>query len=347
MSRQSERLYARPLPFADARPGAWRLAGGPMRFREVEVLRRGARPEVLPVDAALALDPGLAQAISRAGAPRPPLAGLALGWPVVMGVLNVTPDSFSDNGRHAGVAAAVAHGMAMAGAGAGVIDIGGESTRPGALPVPEAEEIDRVLPVIAGLAAAGCPVPISIDTRNAAVAQAALAAGATMFNDVSALTHDPLSLGVARGAPVTCLMHALGDPQTMQQNPHYDDVLLDIYDWLEARVQAAEAAGIARARLIVDPGIGFGKTLAHNLALLRGLSLFHGLGCALLLGVSRKRFIGTLSGEAAADRRAPGSIAAGLAGLDQGAHLLRVHDVAETAQAVAIWRALRDWGAGT
>jgi len=344
MPPSSYRLYARPVPCADARPGAWRLAGGPLWFREVEVLRRGAPPEVLPVDAALALSPSLARAVSRAGAPRHPVAGLDLSHPVIMGVLNVTPDSFSDGGRHSAARDAVEHGLEMAAAGAAIIDIGGESTRPGALPVAESEELARVLPVIEGLKSAGCPVPLSIDTRNAGVARAALAAGAMLFNDVSALTHDPASLGVAREAPAVCLMHALGDPQTMQQDPRYDDVLLDVYDWLDARVEAAEQAGIARARMLVDPGIGFGKTLEHNLALLRRLSLFHGLGCGLLLGVSRKRFIGTLSGEPEAARRAPGSIAAGLSGLDHGAHVIRVHDVAETAQAVAVWRALREGG---
>ncbi|MBK0400028.1 dihydropteroate synthase [Limibaculum sp. M0105] len=346
MSGASDRLYARPVPCFEARPGAWRLAGSRVFFREIEVLRRNASPEILPVDAAVAISPVLAEAVGRAGASRPDLAGVSLAKPAIMGVLNVTPDSFSDGGVHEGVAAAIGHGMAMAEAGAGIIDIGGESTRPGAQPVPEAQELDRVLPVIEGLRRAGCPAPISIDTRNAAVAHAALSAGATLFNDISALTHDPASLEVARAAPALCLMHALGDPQTMQRDPRYDDVLLDIYDWLEARVLAAEAAGIPRARIAVDPGIGFGKTLEHNLALLRRLSLFHGLGCAVLLGVSRKRFIGTLSGEGDAARRAPGSIAAGLAGLDQGAHLIRVHDVPETVQAVAVWNALREEGAG-
>jgi dihydropteroate synthase len=229
----------------------------------------------------------------------------------------------------------------MAEAGADILDIGGESTRPGADPVPEAEEIDRVVPVIAALRAGGLATPISIDTRNAAVARAAFEAGADLLNDVSALAHDPASLGLAAasGRPV-CLMHAQGNPKTMQAAPAYDDVLLDVFDHLEARVAAAVAAGIPRGRILVDPGIGFGKTLAHNLALVRGLSLLHGLGCAILFGASRKRFIGTIGGAEAPADRVPGSIAVALEALRQGAQVLRVHDVSATRQAVALWTAL-------
>jgi dihydropteroate synthase len=255
-------------------------------------------------------------------------------------VINVTPDSFSDGGVLGDSAAAIAHGLALAAAGADILDIGGESTRPGAEPVPLQRELDRVMPVIEGLKIAGCALPVSIDTRKAAVAEAALAAGAVLFNDVSALIHDRRSIEIARRAPAVCLMHAQGDPRTMQDNPRYGNVLLDVYDFLELRVAAAEAAGIPRARIIVDPGIGFGKTIDHNLALLRRMSLFHGLGCAILLGVSRKRFIGTLSGVAEARQRAHGSIAAGLAGLAQGVQILRVHDVDETRQAVQVWQAI-------
>jgi len=206
--------------------------------------------------------------------------------------------------------------------------------------VPLQQELDRVMPVIEGLKAAGCAVPISIDTRKAAVADAALAAGAVLFNDVSALIHDRRSIDIARRSPAICMMHAQGDPRTMQDNPRYADVLLDVYDFLEVRIAAAESAGIPPGRIVIDPGIGFGKTIDHNLALLRRLSLFHGLGCALLLGVSRKRFIGTLSGVALARERVQGSIAAGLAGLSQGVQILRVHDVAETRQALQVWQAI-------
>jgi dihydropteroate synthase len=227
----------------------------------------------------------------------------------------------------------------MIAAGAAIIDIGGESTRPGAAPVPEADEIARISPVIAALTGM---VPISVDTRKAAVAAAALDAGADLVNDVSGFLHDPdlAALCAGRGVPV-CVMHSKGDPQVMQDDPRYGDVLLEVYDFLAERVAALIAAGIPQGRIVVDPGIGFGKTKAHNLALLQGLSLFHGLGCAILLGASRKRFIGTIGGAERAEDRAPGSIAVGLAGLAQGVQILRVHDVAETAQALHLWQAVR------
>jgi dihydropteroate synthase len=338
--------YFRPIPCARTLPGARRLAGGLVGFREVEVLARGRPPEILPADAVLALWEDGAAAIERASAPRTTALGLTLERPRVMGVLNVTPDSFSDGGLYGTAERAIAHGLELVGAGADLLDIGGESTRPGADPAGLEDECARVLPVVEGLVAAGCPVPISVDTRRAAVMRAALAAGARMVNDVSALRHDPEAAGAAAGADAVCLMHAQGDPKTMQDDPVYDDVLLDVYDALSERVAAAEACGIARARIVADPGIGFGKTLVHNLALIRRLSLLHGLGCALLLGASRKGFIGRLSGQApaqaAAERRAAGSIAAGLAGLAQGVHVLRVHDVAETVQAVRVWQALEE-----
>ena len=327
--------YYRPIAMTDiARPPhALTLAGGWCWFSQVEVLQRGGPSRLAPVsevpDAVL----------SRLTAPRAPLAGLAMDRPQIMGILNVTPDSFSDGGRFLDPAAALAQAQAMVAEGAALLDIGGESTRPGAAEVPVADEIARTEPVIAALRGAG--VPLSIDTRKAAVAQAALAAGAGIVNDVSALTFDPGLAGVVAAAEVPLvLMHARGTPATMQNDPVYDDVLLDVYDWLEGRIAAAEAAGIARGRIVVDPGIGFGKTAAHNLALIRGLALFHGLGCPVLLGASRKRFIGTISGEDRADRRVAGSLAVALAGAAQGAQLLRVHDVAETRAALALWRAI-------
>jgi dihydropteroate synthase len=229
--------------------------------------------------------------------------------------------------------------------GADILDVGGESTRPGADPVPVDEEIARVVPVIAALRAEGVPAPISIDTRKAAVARAAFEAGGDLFNDVSALTFDPeaLELAAASGRPV-CLMHVQGDPKTMQDAPHYDDVLLDVCDFLEARVVAAEAAGIHRSRILVDPGIGFGKTPAHNVALIRGLAALQGLGCAVLFGASRKRFIGALGNAPEPADRVPGSLAVALEALRQGAQVVRVHDVRETRQAIALWRALNGSG---
>lgn len=225
--------------------------------------------------------------------------------------------------------------------GADVLDIGGESTRPGAAEVAVTEEVARTAPVIAALREGGIATPISVDTRKAAVARAALAAGAGIVNDVAAMGFDPEMAPVVAGAgaPVI-LMHSIKTPATMQDDPRYEDVLLDVYDFLKARIAAAEVAGIARGRIMVDPGIGFGKTAAHNLALLRRLSLFHDLGVPLLLGVSRKRFIGTIGGEDRAERRMPGSVAVALAGVAQGAQVLRVHDVAETRQALRLWLAV-------
>ncbi|MEM7499763.1 MAG: dihydropteroate synthase [Pseudomonadota bacterium] len=346
MNTNASRAYTRAIPCSLELPGAWRLAGTALGVREVAVLARGKAPEVLPLEAAATL-PGLESAIGRIVSARPPLPALdamAMRRPAIMGIVNVTPDSFSDGGLYAQAGAAVAHGLALATTGADILDIGGESTRPGATPVPPDAEQARVLPVIEGLRAAGCDLPLSIDTRHAATARAALAAGATLLNDVSAMLHDPAMPAVAAKAPALCLMHAQGDPQTMQRSPHYGDVLLDVYDFLEARLEAAEDLGIPRDRVLIDPGIGFGKTVAHNLALLRGLSLFHSLGAPILLGVSRKRFIGTIGGAETAAARAPGSLGAGLFALGQGVHVLRVHDVSETVQAVRLWHALADPG---
>jgi dihydropteroate synthase len=265
-----------------------------------------------------------------------------LDQPQATGIVNVTPDSFSDFGAHADPDAAIDAGHAMAAAGAAIVDVGGESTRPGAAPVWEGDELKRVLPVVERLAASGTAV--SIDTRKAAVMEAALAAGAGLVNDVSGLTWDDRSADiVARAGCPVVLVHHQGTPETMQKAPHYDrPVLFEVYDWLEKRIAAAVAAGIDRSRIVVDPGIGFGKTVQHNLRLLNGLALLHGLGCPLMLGASRKRMIGALSGEAPADRRLPGSLALALKGAEQGVQLVRVHDVAETVQALRVWRGLRD-----
>ena len=327
-------VYWRPLLSSgpEIAPDAHILAGGWTHFSHVERLERGQSPQVLSAHDAPA------DVLERLCAPRDPICGLAWERPHLMGILNVTPDSFSDGGRFDGAAAAASSARAMAD-DVSMIDIGGESTRPGATPVSVDEEISRTVPVLEALTE--LDVAKSIDTRNAVTARAALAAGAGLVNDVSAMTHDPgMAAAVAEsGAPV-CLMHAQGDPQTMQDAPRYEDVVLDVYDQLAARVQAAAAAGIPRARILVDPGIGFGKTLAHNLALLQRLSLFHGLGCAVLLGASRKRFIGTIGQAPEAQDRAPGSIAVALHGVTQGVQLLRVHDTAATAQALRLACAL-------
>lgn len=274
---------------------------------------------------------------------RPAVDGVTLDRPRIMGIVNTTPDSFSDGGRFDTLETAVAQGHALIRAGADILDIGGESTRPGATEVAIDEEIRRTAPVIARLRDENVSAPISIDTRKAAVAQAALDAGATIVNDVSALTFDPnMAPTVARAGAWLCLMHAQGAPQTMQIAPHYADVTVDVCDFLQDRLNAAQAAGINAGRLIIDPGIGFGKTTAHNLTLLRNLSVLHTFGCPILLGVSRKRFIGQIGRADAAQDRMPGSVAVALFGAGQGAQILRVHDVAETRQALYLWEALCD-----
>jgi dihydropteroate synthase len=268
-------------------------------------------------------------------------AGLALSKPRIMGIVNVTPDSFSDGGEAFRVSDALERGRAMLVAGADILDIGGESTRPGAEPVSIGEELERVLPVIEGLVAAGALV--SIDSRRATVMRAAIAAGARIVNDVTALTGDAEALEtVAATDADVVLMHMQGEPQTMQANPTYEDAPADIRDYLAARIDACEAAGIGRVRIAVDPGIGFGKTLDHNLQILSRLDELHALGCAVVLGASRKTFIGRLSGVEDAARRAPGSIAAALAARARGAQIFRVHDVAETRQALDVWEAIAD-----
>lgn len=295
-------------------------------FTHVEILSRAEPAQVVPVSQVT--EEERARFTAAADAPK------------LMGILNTTPDSFSDGGAFDTLEAASTRGQALVAAGADILDIGGESTRPGASLVPQDVEIERTAPVIAGLRAAGVTAPISIDTRKAAVAAAALDAGASIVNDVSGFTFDTdlAPVCAARSVPV-CVMHAQGEPQTMQQNPTYDDVLLDVYDALAARIDMLVSLGISRDRITVDPGIGFGKTLEHNLAILRRISLFHGLGVPILLGASRKRFIGTLGNVPEAQDRAPGSVAVALAAIAQGVQIIRAHDVAEHAQAIALWRA--------
>lgn len=330
-------IYYRPIAQTDvARPpfAPW-LAGGWCWFDRLERLERGKPPQIVAVDEVPESH------LRRLCEPRADIACLAMDRPRLMGILNVTPDSFSDGGRFHAADAALAHARGMAAAGADLLDIGGESTRPGAAEVSVGDEVARTEPVIRALAQGGLTTPISIDTRKAEVAQAALNAGAELVNDVAALSYDPqLAEVTARAGVPLCLMHAQGDPATMQDDPRYDDVLLDVYDYLEGRIAVAEAAGIGRDRIIVDPGIGFGKTVAHNLALIRGLSLFHGLGCAILLGASRKRFIGTIGRADKADDRIPGTLAVTLAGIAQGVQLHRVHDMAEAKQALRLWQAV-------
>jgi len=349
--------YLRPTQFVDTPVGrdgeVARLGGGLGWFAAYEMIAvadgRRVAVETWPVAEFAERagdDSALLALAARISAARVPLTlgerVLRFDQPQVMGILNVTPDSFSDGGAHLDdPAGAAGVGVDMAVAGAAIVDVGGESTRPGAQPVWEGDEIARVVPVIERLARSG--TPISIDTRKAAVMEAALAAGAHLVNDVAALLYDDRALEVVvRAQCPVVLMHAGDSKQGAGGGRAYQDPLIEIYDWLERRVDEVVAAGVERARVLIDPGIGFGKKLNDNLALLNGLALFHGIGCPILLGASRKRLIGALSHEAPAEARLGGSLALALKGADQGAQLLRVHDVFETAQALRIWRGMRD-----
>ena len=346
----SDNVYLRPAAFLWGRAAqeaigsghalaiAGGLAGCPL-FEIIEGTPQNAKRSFAHAhDLAASSDPAIGKSLSLISTPRAPVAGLSLDRPHVMGIVNVTPDSFSDGGDFGTAEKVAAHIACIVEEGADLIDIGGESTRPGAAPIDDAEELRRVLPAIR--AAKPFNRPVSVDTRKSAVMKAVVEAGAAIINDVSALTYNSDAEAVIAEADVpVVLMHTQGDPRTMQETPAYDDVLLEVYDYLEARIEAAIKAGIAREKLIADPGIGFGKTLEHNLALLSGLGLFHGLGVPLLLGVSRKRSIGALTGENEPKKRVAGSIGMALAGVAQGVQIVRVHDVRETAHALTCWHA--------
>jgi dihydropteroate synthase len=274
-------------------------------------------------------------------APRASFAGLSMDSLRIMGIVNVTPDSFSDGGLYGTSETGTSRGLALAAEGAHILDVGGESTRPGSDTVPVEEELARVIPAVKRLSDTGHVV--SIDTRKAVVMREAVRAGAAIVNDVSGLQYDPESLHrVAELKVPVVLMHAQGDPRTMQLNPHYDDVALDVYDHLEQRVMACVQAGIPRSHIAIDPGIGFGKTFQHNLELLRQITLFHGLGVAVLVGLSRKGFVGALTGEKNAGSRVHGSVGGAVEAALNGVHILRVHDVKATAEALAVALAARD-----
>ncbi len=289
----------------------------------------------------------LKTAMAHFTAPRSAIANLPLDRPRIMGIVNVTPDSFSDGGSFKTPKDAVAHALRLEGEGAELLDIGGESTRPGADPITVDEELRRVMPVLEGLAGK-TRARLSVDTRRAEVMRRAASAGAHILNDVSALMYDAQSLRVAAETKLPIvLMHTQGDPATMQKDPQYADALLDVFDHLEARIDACVRAGVQRERLILDPGIGFGKTVVHNLEIMGGLSLLHGLGVTVMLGASRKSFIGALTGAIDPKERVMGSVAAALSGAMQGAQILRVHDVAATRQALTIWQATTIGAAAT
>lgn len=345
------RAYLRPIQFVDTPIGrdgeVARLAGGMNWFAAYELIAVRDGKRVLQTSVPVAeLPEELRVLADRISAPR---AALALGervlrmdQPQVMGILNVTPDSFSDGEKFYGdPEGAAGAGVAMCSDGAALIDVGGESTRPGADPLWEGDEIGRVVPAVERLARSGAAV--SIDTRKAPVMEAALKAGAHLVNDVAALLWDPRALEVVGKAdcPVV-LMHSPEPARGPHGGSGYGDVLIEAYDWLEARVDAVAAAGVDRSKILIDPGIGFGKSLADNLALLNGLALFHGIGCGIVLGASRKRMIGALSNEAPVEARLGGSVALALKGAELGAQIVRVHDVQESVQALRVWRGLRD-----
>ncbi|MCF6196622.1 MAG: dihydropteroate synthase [Emcibacter sp.] len=343
-----DKIYIQPLGFlrgcvaleAVAAGKAHLLAGGPLAFGMVRIFNRiGSRQDMVPVCELETYRAGLpaheqaylSQVVENICRARPVLKNIGSDGPYLQGIVNVTPDSFSDGGQYDSVTKAVAHAHRLIREGADLIDIGGESTRPGAKKVTIREELSRVIPVIEGLS--DTTVPISIDTRNTEVMRQAIKAGASIINDVSALNHDAEALDYVAGldCPVI-LMHAQNTPENMQDDPRYDHVVPDVYDYLEQRLEICHNAGIDRERVIIDPGIGFGKTTAHNIALIDNLSLFHGLGVPILLGVSRKRFIGHITGAEQASERLAGSLAFGQMGYDQGVQILRVHDVLESRQ---------------
>jgi dihydropteroate synthase len=345
----SAKLYLKPLGLMQASvapAGALPLAGGPLAFTALEVAVRtpdkvqratASIKDVLDCAAAENRLDEVNHLLAQITSARDNIAGLDFSEPRVMGILNVTPDSFHDGGLDNDAAAAIARGRALFEAGAHIVDVGGESTRPGAAPVPEQEERARVLPVVEGLADAAV---ISIDSRRAGVLSQCLRQGAGLANDVHALTGDGCLDAVAQAQVPVILMHGPADPTVMQSDTDYADVSLETWDWLAGRIKACEAAGIARKYILVDPGIGFSKTAEQSARVLGDIALYHSLGCAVVLGASRKSFIaGVSAGEASEDRLA-GSITAVNYALSQGVQVLRVHDVAQTVQAIAVWRSL-------
>lgn len=353
-------LYLRPTGFIESpqqHDGAnARLAGGMLWFTQIEVIDKTGDATTRALIAVREWE-AFAAALSadkqarcnllygRMTGPRTALQmgerTIRLDQPQVMGIINMTPDSFSDGGKNADIEAAASAAIAMSSAGAAIIDIGGESTRPGAPLVWEGDEISRVQPLIQRLALAGTAV--SIDTRKAAVMEAAVSAGSRMINDVSALLFDERAVEVAKVLDVpVVLMHAPSQSSDPHKGGDYADVVTDVFDWLEDRVEAVAAAGISREKILVDPGIGFGKSLSDNLAIINNLSIYHAIGCPILFGASRKRMIGALSNEASVEARLGGSVFLAMKAVEQGAHILRVHDVTETVQAVQVWRGLRD-----
>jgi dihydropteroate synthase len=351
-------LYLRPLDIApDHPPGAHAraLAGGALRFASLDVswrmkaepanLSRWRGPWAAVLDWAETAGEPIKRRVwallSRLETPRAVIAGLDMAQSHLVGIVNMTPDSFSDGGQFRGSDDAIAHGMRLAAEGAGMIDVGGESTRPDSAGISLEEERARALPVVTALVKAG--LGVSIDTRKAAIMSEALDAGARLVNDTSALSADPASraLVAARGVPAI-LMHTRGTPADMRRQARYDSTAHDVYDELERRIAECEAAGIPRARLIVDPGIGFAKDGPHNAHVLANLAMLHALGCPIMLGVSRKRMVRAVEASGPPAGRVPASLGVAWSALDKGVQVLRVHDVAAHAQMMAAWRAVAD-----
>ncbi|MCY4207290.1 MAG: dihydropteroate synthase [Roseovarius sp.] len=327
--------YFRPIPNTDgARPDdALPVAGGWAWFNKVEKIERNGKSEII---SAYDLPGDVAKRISL---PRSHINGIDVGTPSLMGIINATPDSFSDGGKHDTPHSAMSRILEMINDGTDIIDVGGESTRPGALGLEVKAELDRVVPIIESIRE-NCEIPISIDTRKLAVAKAAVDAGANMVNDVSGFFFDPeLARFCADRNLTVCIMHSRGIPETMQINPEYGNVALDVYDYLHDRMEALSSIGIPRSNMVADPGIGFGKTINHNLEIIRNLALFHSLGCPLMLGASRKGFIGSIGGRNEPRNRVSGSIAVTLFAIAQGVQFHRVHDTGNQAEAIRLWEA--------
>lgn len=328
-------LYGKTARLAVEQGVGQRLAGGAVVFSQIESISISPAGEIEAEVGSLSDGDHDLSGITR---PCPDFAGLSVRRPLIMGIVNVTPDSFSDGGDHYDTGLAITRALEHAEAGADIVDIGGESTRPGATKIPIADEIDRVLPVVEAAVDSG--ICVSVDTRHVDVMQAAIEAGASIINDVTAFTDDHQSLEIVAGSSAgIVLMHMQGTPKTMQQAPAYRLASADIYDWLSERVSVCIAAGIPLNRIAVDPGIGFGKNDWDNMEILNRAAIFHGLGCPVAIGVSRKSFIGRLATVDDPKQRLPGTIAATLMALDRGVQIHRVHDVAEVKQAVSIWDA--------
>ena len=330
--------YYRPIVsnLFSSNEGAFRLSGGWAFFDKVEVINRNEKSKII-----CAKEIPL-EALEELTVKRPNLLNFSFSAPHVMGILNITPDSFSDGGLFVDTDVALNEVHKMIDCGVSILDIGGESTRPGAETLRPAEEIERILPVINKIRTLNSTIPISIDTRKSEVWRISKEAGANMLNDISGMNYDKRMADIVKktNSPL-CVMHSRGTPKNMKNHAHYENILLDVYDYLENTINKCIMAGIPKKNIIIDPGIGFAKTLEHNLTILRGLSIFHGLGCPILLGASRKKFIGTIGLEQNPQKLSAGSVTVALEAINQGVQMLRVHDVFETMQALRLWKSLK------